>query len=138
MPVPATHSTELPGVRTVTVGSAYDTNPVTTLVGRRESPATGRARRCDPAAPPEIIRFHSRGLSGDYYQALSAAAAMRLRLLGTLHARGELAEFSGSGVPQSARVRLAGQQRQAWQQLQWLMAEMYRLDTEGTATDSAV
>jgi hypothetical protein len=135
MPVPATYSTELPGVRTVTVGSAYDTNPVTTLVGRRESPATGRARRCDPAAPPEIIRFHSRGLSGDYYQALSAAAAMRLRLLGTLHARGELA---GSAVPPSSKTRLAGQQRQAWQQLQWLMAEMYRLDAESTVAENAV
>jgi hypothetical protein len=132
MHVPTSHSTELSGVRTVTVGSAYETKPVTSLAGRRETSATGR--RCDPAAPPEIVRFHSRGVSGDYYQALSAAAAMRLRLLGTLHARGELAD---PAVPQSARVRLAGQQRQAWQQLQWLMAEMYRLDHEGTATDSA-
>jgi hypothetical protein len=135
MHVPTSNSTELPGARTVTLGSVYEAKPVTTLVGRREAPPAG-ARRCDPAAPPEIIRFHSRGLSGDYYQALSAAAAMRLRLLGTLHARGEL---EGTAVPQSARVRLAGQQRQAWQQLQWLMAEMYRLDHEGTATaDSAV
>jgi hypothetical protein len=134
MHIPTAHSTELPGVRTVTVSSSYDTKPVSTLMGRRESPAAGCARRCDPAAPPEIIRFHTRGLSGDYYQALSAAAAMRLRLLGTLHARGELA---GPAIPQSARVRLAGQQRQAWQQLQWLMAEMYRLDTESAATDSA-
>jgi hypothetical protein len=132
MPVPTSHSTELPGFRTVTVGSVYDTRPVSTLVGRLESPAG--ARRCDPAAPPEIIRFHSRGLSGDYYQALSAAAAMRLRLLGTLHARGELA---GPAVPQSAKARLAGQQRQAWQQLQWLMAEMYRLDAESTVAESA-
>lgn len=134
MPVPTSHSTDLPGVRTVTVSSAYDTKPVATLVGRRESPAAGGARRCDPAAPPEIIRFHSRGLSGDYYQALSAAAAMRLRLLGTLHARGELA---GPAVPQSAKARLAGQQRQAWQQLQWLMAEMYRLDAESAVAENA-
>jgi len=63
-------------------------------------------------------------VSGDYYQALSAAAHMRLRLLCTLHARGELA------LREAARERLAGQQRQAWLQLQWLMAEMRRLDSE--------
>jgi hypothetical protein len=136
MHAPTSHSTELPGVRTVTGGSAYETRPVTTLMGRFES-AAGCVRRCDPSAPPEIIRFHTRGLAGDYYQALSVAAGMRLRLLGTLHARGELAE---PAVSQSARVRLARQQRQAWQQLQWLMAEMYRLDKEDavTAAESAV
>jgi len=77
--------------------------------------------------PPEIMRYRSRHLSGDYYQALSTAAAMRLRLLSTLHARSEL---SGPQVREAARTRLAAQQRQAWQQLQWLMAEMRRLDAE--------
>lgn len=135
MHVPTSQSTELSGVRTVTASSTYEAKPVNAVMGWRES--SPGVRRCDPSAPPEIIRFHTRGLTGDYYQALSTAATMRLRLLGTLHARGELA---GPAVSQSARVRLAGQQRQAWQQLQWLMAEMYRLDKESaaTATESAV
>jgi hypothetical protein len=81
----------------------------------------------DAQAPPEILRFRSRGLSGDYYQALGTAATMRLRLLGTLHARSELA---GPTAREATRERLLAQQRQAWQQLQWLMAEMRRLDAE--------
>lgn len=76
-------------------------------------------------APPEIIRFRRRGITGDYYQALGAAAQVRLRLLGSLHARGEL---DGSAPRESARRRLAAQQHQVWQQLQWLVAEMRRLD----------
>lgn len=75
--------------------------------------------------PPEIIRFNRGGTAGNYYQALGAAAQVRLRLLGTLHARGEL----GICTPrESARQRLAAQQNQAWRQLQWLVAEMQRLD----------
>jgi hypothetical protein len=81
-------------------------------------------------APPEIIRFRRRNVTGDYYQALGAAAQVRLRLLGTLHARGEL---SGSGSRESARRRLAAQQQQVWQQFQWLVAEMRRLDEAGQA-----
>lgn len=79
-------------------------------------------------APPEILRFRTGGVAGDYYHALSSAAAMRLRLLGTLHARGELA---GPAAREAVRARLAAQQRQAWQQLQWLVAEMRRLDDAG-------
>ena len=107
MPAPTSRSrsTGLPPIRPVTVDAGFE-------------------------APPEIIRFQSRGRGSgssgdDYYKALSAAAAMRLRLLGTLHARSELA---GPAVRESAKVRLAAQQRQAWQQLQWLMAEMKRID----------
>ena len=80
-------------------------------------------------APPEIIRFRRQGIAGDYYQALGAAAQVRLRLLATLHARGEL----GSASRESARLRLAAQQNQVWQQLQWLVAEMRRLDEAGSA-----
>lgn len=76
-------------------------------------------------APPEIIRLRRRGTSGDYYQALGAAAQVRLRLLATLHTRGEL---DGSASRESARRRLAVQQSQVWQQLQWLVDEMRRLD----------
>jgi|GEM_PF-3879971 len=81
-------------------------------------------------APPEIIRFRRQGIGGDYYQALGAAAQVRLRLLSSLHARGEL---SDSVSRESARQRLAAQQSQVWQQLQWLVAEMRRLDEEGQA-----
>ncbi|HEY3261309.1 MAG TPA: hypothetical protein VGJ95_13755 [Pseudonocardiaceae bacterium] len=81
-------------------------------------------------APPEIIRFRRRGFSGDYYQALGAAAQVRLRLLATLHARSEL---SGSESRESARQRLVAQQHQVWQQLQWLVDEMRRLDEAGNA-----
>lgn len=81
-------------------------------------------------APPEIIRFRRQGITGGYYQALGAAAEVRLRLLGTLHARGELSQ---SASRESARRRLAAQQSQVWQQLQWLVAEMRRLDEAGTA-----
>jgi hypothetical protein len=82
--------------------------------------------------PPEIIRFR-RGTTGhdaanaDYYQALGAAAQVRLRLLGTLHARGELDDAGR----EAARQRLAAQQTQVWQQLEWLVNEMRRLD-DGT------
>jgi hypothetical protein len=76
--------------------------------------------------PPEIIRFRrgTAGTDGDYYQALGAAAQVRLRLLGTLHARSEL---DGDGR-EAARRRLAAQQTQAWKQLEWLVTEMRRLD----------
>jgi len=76
-------------------------------------------------APPEIIRLRRRGKIGDYYEALGAAAQVRLRLLTTLHARGEL---DGLASRESARRRLATQQSQVWQQLQWLVDEMRRLD----------
>jgi len=76
-------------------------------------------------APPEIVRFRRRGTTGDYYQALGAAAQVRLRLLGTLHARSEM---GGSASRESARRRLAAQQNQVWRQLQWLVDEMRRLD----------
>ena len=72
-------------------------------------------------APPEIIRFRRNGVTGDYYQTLGAAAQVRLRLLGTLHTRGEL------GGPTS---RLVAQQNQIWRQLHWLVAEMRRLDED--------
>jgi len=81
-------------------------------------------------APPEIIRFRRRGIAGDYYQALGAAAQVRLRLLATLHTRSEL---GGAESRESARLRLAAQQHQVWQQLQWLVAEMQRLDQAGEA-----
>jgi hypothetical protein len=117
MPAPMSRSTEQSTVRPVTVDPDFEA----TFAG-------GRAvRREELETPPEIIRFQSRGLSRDYYQALGTAAAMRLRLLGTLHARGEL---GGPAMGEAARARLAAQQRQAWQQLQWLMAEMRRLDAE--------
>ncbi len=79
----------------------------------------------DGMAPPEIIRFRRDGVSGDYYQALGTAAQVRLRLLATLHAR---AELSDSASRESVRRRLAAQQHQVWQQLEWLVAEMRRLD----------
>jgi len=76
--------------------------------------------------PPEIIRLRRRGTTGDeYYQALGAAAQVRLRLLASLHARGEL---DGSTCRESTRRRLAAQQNQVWQQLLWLVHEMRRLD----------
>ena len=81
-------------------------------------------------APPEIIRFRRRNVTGDYYQALGAAAQVRLQLLGTLHARGEL---GGSASREAARLRLVAQQHQVWQQLQWLVAEMRRMDDPGGA-----
>lgn len=76
-------------------------------------------------APPEIVRFRRRGKAGDYYQALGAAAQVRLRLLGTLHTRREM---GGLASREAARRRLAAQQSQIWQQLQWLVDEMRRLD----------
>jgi hypothetical protein len=97
------------------------------LDGNLSVTRTSSAYESTVQAPPEILRFRSRGVSGDYYQALSTAAAMRLRLLGTLHARGELA---GPAAREATRRRLAAQQRQAWQQLQWLVAEMRRLDED--------
>jgi hypothetical protein len=78
--------------------------------------------------PPEIVRFRRQGTTGDYYQALGAAAQVRLRLLATLHARGAL---NGCVSRESARRRLAAQQSQAWQQLQWVVNEMRRLDETG-------
>jgi hypothetical protein len=80
------------------------------------------------APPPEIVKFRRDGLTGDYYQALGAAAQVRLRLLGTLHARSEQA---GSASREAIRRRLDVQQRRVWQQLQWLVAEMRRLDEAG-------
>lgn len=109
MPAPTARSGEFSGIRTVMVDAGFETTFM------------------DLEAPPEIVRLRASGASGDYYQALSSAAAMRLRLLGTLHTRGELA---GPAQREEARVRLAAQQRQAWKQLQWLMAEMRRLDAE--------
>lgn len=94
------------------------TAPSTQLSNPRVSVDVGQA-------PPEIIRFRSRGLTGDYYQALGAAAQVRLRLLSTMHTRSELDSPAAS---EAARVRLAAQQNQAWRQLQWLVAEMRRLD----------
>jgi hypothetical protein len=85
-------------------------------------------------APPEIVRFHRSGVTGDYYQALGAAAQMRLRLLGTLHARSELRPVTAGD---SARKRLAAQQNLAWQQLQWLVAEMRRIDDGATGRKPA-
>lgn len=76
-------------------------------------------------APPEIIRFRRRGVTGDYYQALGAAAQVRLMLLGSMHARSEL---DGSSSREASRRRLAAQQHQVWQQLQWLVDEIRRLD----------
>lgn len=77
-------------------------------------------------APPEIIRFRRGNASGDYYQALGAAAQVRLRLLGTLHTR---AKLDGDGKGRNAsRRRLEAQQTQVWQQLEWLVSEMRRLD----------
>jgi hypothetical protein len=109
MPAPTARSGELSGIRTVTVDAGFETPFL------------------DLEAPPEIIRFRASDAPGDYYQALSAAAAMRLRLLGTLHQRAELA---GPSQREAARARLAAQQDQAWKQLQWLMAEMQRLDAD--------
>jgi hypothetical protein len=85
-------------------------------------------------APPEIVRFRRSGMTGDYYQTLGAAAQVRLRLLSTLHARSELRT---STAEESARKRLAAQQRQAWQQLQWIVAEMRRLDDSRTGRKHA-
>lgn len=85
----------------------------------------------DGPAPPEIIRFRRSGNTGDYYQALRAAAQVRLRLLGTLHARGEFSGFGGVIPSESATRRLEAQQTLAWQQLQWVVAEMRRLDGAG-------
>lgn len=82
----------------------------------------------DGTAPPEIVRFRRSGSTGDYYQALRAAAQVRLRLLGTLHARGEFSGFGGVMPSESATRRLEAQQNLAWQQLQWIVAEMQRLD----------
>lgn len=76
-------------------------------------------------APPEIVRLRRRGRASDYYQALSGAAQVRLRLLVTLHARGEL---ESSANREASRQRLAAQQTQVWQQLQWLIDEMRRMD----------
>src|SRR5262249_62092952 len=56
MHIPTSHSTELPGVRTVTVGSVYDTKPVPAIISRREAPAPGRPQRRDPPAPPRALR----------------------------------------------------------------------------------
>lgn len=123
MPAPTSPSTDVSGRGSVTVAPGLGRDFETTLV---RVPDASTAGDC-PEAPPEILRLRSRGVSGDYYQALSTAAAMRLRLLGTLHARSELV---GPTVREAARARLAAQQRQAWQQLQWLMAEMHRLDAE--------
>jgi hypothetical protein len=109
MQVPSTRPADRSGTQTVTVDSEF-------------------VRTEFEQAPPEIIRFRSGGVAGDYYHALSNAAAVRLRLLGTLHTRGELA---GPAAREAARRRLAAQQRQAWQQLQWLVAEMRRLDDAG-------
>ena len=81
-------------------------------------------------APPEIIRFRRQGRTGGYYQALGAAAQVRLRLLGTMHARSEL---GGSDSRESVRQRLVAQRHQVWQQLQWLVDEMRRLDDAGDA-----
>lgn len=77
-------------------------------------------------APPEIIRFRrDGGMTGDYYRALGAAAQVRLRLLSTLHARSELTDTTSH---EAVRRRLIAQQTRVWQQLQWLVAEMRRLD----------
>ncbi|HEY0640067.1 MAG TPA: hypothetical protein VGD67_20720 [Pseudonocardiaceae bacterium] len=83
----------------------------------------------DGSAPPEIVRFRRNRDGGDYYQALSAAAHVRLRLLGTLHTRTALADNSASPA---ARARLAAQQERTWRQLRWLLAEMRRMDQHGT------
>jgi hypothetical protein len=85
----------------------------------------------DGPAPPEIVRFLSRGVPGDYYQALRSAALVRLRLLGTLHARSEFSGFEGVLPSDSATRRLEAQQTLAWDQLQWVVSEMRRLDRAG-------
>ncbi len=82
----------------------------------------------DGPAPPEIIRFRRSGMAGDYYAALGAAAQVRLRLLSTLHARSSL---GGVQPTESAMRRIEAQQRQVWEQLQWVVAEMRRLDLAG-------
>ena len=130
MHAPTSHPTELSRVRSVTVDAEFETKPVTAFLTGRGGPASGvdaALLGADCEAPPEILRFHSEGRSGDYYHALSTAAAMRLRLLGTLHLRRELA---GPAPRESTLARLAAQQHQAWRQLHWLMAEMRRLDAE--------
>lgn len=85
----------------------------------------------DGPIPPEIARFLRRGVPGDYYQALRAAAQVRLRLLGTLHARSEFSGFDGVLPSDSATRRLEAQQTLVWEQLQWVVSEMRRLDQAG-------
>ena len=81
-------------------------------------------------APPEIVRFRRAGMPGDYYQALGVAAQVRLRMLSTLHLRTSL----GGAPPTAAALRrIEAQQHQLWQQLQWVVAEMRRLDAAGAA-----
>lgn len=86
----------------------------------------------DPGPPPEIVRFRASHptLGDDYYQALSAAAQVRLRLLGTLHTRGELDDGAPSRRRSAVRDRLAARRRQVWRQLHWITTEMRRLDDD--------
>lgn len=109
---------------------AADTGRIVELVPDDAADVTPGIAPDVSGAPPEIIRFRSSHttLGDEYYQALGAAAQVRLRLLGTMHARAELDDATTSEQRRAVRERLAAQRRRVWRQLQWITTEMRRLD----------